>query len=288
MLIHPCPYGEDNYQDDEDADKDSKDDEDDFPSGGSSGRIRRFYGIGISDDPDIIIRTCIADDAIESEDVAHIRHDDGFHIQGIYLVSLDLLAFAGEILRDQIDDILKDLFPLVLLGRIGLSVGDDGLEFFEESFHVDSEIGWQDRKDFSFCLLILIASAGSGYGLIGEFGEDVLKQCFLFIRERDILGLIIIFDGNDIGFGIGLIDQSVPESHHERSEITHITGSPYILHRIDEIIDLFVDDGHLRRKVRLEIQEGDGEILGERSSIGFLIIYPSHDRFIFRFVFLEI
>lgn len=141
LLIHPCPDGEDDDQDDKDADKDSKYDKRYFSSTGSSRGICSFDGIGISDDFDIIIRTSIADDAIESEDLAHIRHDDVFHIQRIHLIRFDLRSGRGKAFGDEIDDILKHLFPFVLLRGVSLSaVRDDRFEFFEQSFYIHCEI----------------------------------------------------------------------------------------------------------------------------------------------------
>ena len=115
VLIHLCSDSEDDDEDDEDAYEDSEDDEDYFPSSGSAGRISGFYGAGIGDYLHIIVGAFFADDAVESEDLADIRHDDGFHIDGIDLIGLDCNAIRCEILGDSCDDIIEDLFPFVLL-----------------------------------------------------------------------------------------------------------------------------------------------------------------------------
>ena len=78
--------------------------------------------------------------------------------------------------------------------------------------------------------------------------EDLVTlQKLTEMEDSDLYDVLkYIFDGNYIGFGIDLINQSISESHHKRSEISHITSTSYLLHRIDEIIDLFVNNRHLR------------------------------------------
>lgn len=237
---------------------------------------------------DGIVRARFAGDVVECDDLAHIRHDDGRHIQRIHLIRLYGCAFRCEILLDKIDDILEDGFPLVLLCSVLLrGIGDDGFEFLEESFHVDSEIRRQDRKYLRFGELVFVSSSCGSYRLIREAGEDAFKHGLLFVGEFHIIALVVILDGDDIGFGIGLIYQSVPEPYHQRPEGSHIAGAR-ILYRIDERIDGIIDKLHLRSEVCLEIEEGDFEILGDLCRIRLGIIDPSYDGFIFRFVFLEI
>jgi|GEM_PF-5909202 len=143
VLIHSCSHGKNDNQDNKDTDKNSENDKHYFPPSRSSGCIRSFYGICISDDFDIIIWTSITNDGIESKYFAHIWHDDSFHIQWIYLICLHLCTFCSKIFRDEVDDILKDSFSLILLRSVCLrSIGNDGFEFLEESFYVYGKIGW--------------------------------------------------------------------------------------------------------------------------------------------------